>query len=78
MPETTPKEASRPALFRVTTDIDTATAGDLKPRLLSALRPGTRVVSYRFDMGNWEPERTEKVGDREIYRWTIPEPGTVR
>jgi len=50
----------------------------LKPRLLSALRPGTRVVSYRFDMGNWEPERTERVGDREIYRWTIPEPGRVR
>jgi SAM-dependent methyltransferase len=50
----------------------------LKPRLLHDLRPGTRVVSYRFDMGNWEAERTEKVGDREIYRWTIPEPGAVR
>ena len=50
----------------------------LKPKLLRELRPGTRVVSYRFDMGNWEAERTEKVGDREIYRWTIPEPGTVR
>ena len=50
----------------------------LKPRLLRELRPGTRVVSYRFDMDNWEAERTEKVGDREIYRWTIPEPGSVR
>jgi SAM-dependent methyltransferase len=50
----------------------------LKPRLLRELRPGTRVVSYRFDMGNWVAERTEKVGDREIYRWTIPEPGGVR
>ena len=50
----------------------------LKPRLLRELHPGTRVVSYRFDMGNWEPERTEQVGDREIYRWTIPEPGSVR
>ena len=50
----------------------------LKARLLRDLRPGTRVVSYRFDMGNWEAERTERVGDREIYRWTIPEPGTVR
>jgi SAM-dependent methyltransferase len=50
----------------------------LKPRLLRDLRPGTRVVSYRFDMGNWEAERTEKVGDREIYRWTIPEPKGVR
>jgi SAM-dependent methyltransferase len=52
----------------------------LRPRLLRDLRPGTRVVSYRFDMGNWEAERTEKVGSppREIYRWTIPEPGPVR
>jgi SAM-dependent methyltransferase len=52
----------------------------LRPRLLRDLSPGTRVVSYRFDMGNWEPERTEKVGNpsREIYRWTIPEPGPVR
>jgi ubiquinone/menaquinone biosynthesis C-methylase UbiE len=50
----------------------------LKPRLLRELRPGTRVLSYRFDMGNWEAERTEKVGDREIYRWTIPEPGPLR
>jgi ubiquinone/menaquinone biosynthesis C-methylase UbiE len=50
----------------------------LKPRLLRELRPGTRVVSYRFDMGNWEAERTEKVGDRAIYRWTIPEPGSGR
>jgi hypothetical protein len=50
----------------------------LRPRLLSELSPGTRVVSYRFDMGNWEAERTEKVGDRSIYRWTIPAPGSVR
>jgi SAM-dependent methyltransferase len=46
----------------------------LKPRLLGELRPGTRVVSYRFDMGTWEAERTEQVGTppRGIYRWTIP------
>jgi len=52
----------------------------LRPRLLRELRPGTRVVSLRFDMGNWEAERTEQVGDppRTIYRWTIPEPAPVR
>jgi SAM-dependent methyltransferase len=52
----------------------------LKPRLLRDLRPGTRVVSYRFDMGSWDAERTEKVGDppREIHRWTIPGPGALR
>ena len=48
----------------------------LRPRLLRELRPGTRVISLRFDMGNWEPERTEQVDGsppRTIYRWTIPE-----
>ena len=48
----------------------------LRPKLLRELRPGTRVVSQTFDMGNWDAERTEKVGQppRTVYRWTIPEP----
>ena len=52
----------------------------LKPKLLRELRPGSRVVSLRFDMGNWEAERTEQVGNppKTIYRWTIPQPGAVR
>jgi hypothetical protein len=52
----------------------------LRPRLLRELRPGTRVVSNTFDMGNWEAERTERVGNppKTIYRWTIPEPQPAR
>ena len=52
----------------------------LRPKLRREMRPGTRVVSLRFDMGNWEAERTERVGDppRTIYRWTIPEPPPAR
>jgi methyltransferase family protein len=52
----------------------------LRPRLLRELRPGARVVSSTFDMGNWEAERTQQVGTpaRTIYRWTIPAPGPVR
>jgi hypothetical protein len=48
----------------------------LRPRLLRELRPGTRVVSSTFDMGDWEPERAEQAGDPPvtIYLWTIPEP----
>ena len=38
MPETSPTETARPALFRVATDIDTGSAADLKPRLLTELR----------------------------------------
>ncbi|HVR69632.1 MAG TPA: class I SAM-dependent methyltransferase [Vicinamibacteria bacterium] len=47
----------------------------LRPRLLKELRPGTRVVSQTFDMGNWEADREERVGHppKTIYLWTIPE-----
>jgi ubiquinone/menaquinone biosynthesis C-methylase UbiE len=48
----------------------------LRPKLLRELRPGTRVVSNGFDMGNWEADRTEQVGQppRTVYLWTIAEP----
>ncbi len=45
----------------------------LRPRLMSELAPGTRVVSNSFDMGqDWPPERTQLVGNFVIYLWTIP------
>ena len=43
----------------------------LRPRLL-ALRPGTRVVSHAWDMGEWEPDVTERVGDAEAFLWIVP------
>jgi tRNA G37 N-methylase Trm5 len=45
----------------------------LKPRLLSELKPGTRIVSHSFDMGDWKPEKTEEVDGRFLYFWTIPQ-----
>jgi SAM-dependent methyltransferase len=44
----------------------------LKPKLLSQLKPGSRVVSHAFDMGDWQPDKTERVNGRTIYLWTIP------
>jgi SAM-dependent methyltransferase len=44
----------------------------LKPRLLSELKPGTRVVSHSFDMGEWKPDREETIDGRSIYLWTVP------
>jgi predicted O-methyltransferase YrrM len=48
----------------------------LRPKLLRELRPGTRVVSHRFDMGDWVPERRERVevhgADHFVFFWTIP------
>ncbi|WP_134091437.1 cyclopropane-fatty-acyl-phospholipid synthase family protein [Olivibacter sp. XZL3] len=45
----------------------------LKPKLLAQLKPGTRIVSNEFDMGDWKPEKEVKVGGSTIYFWTIPE-----
>ena len=45
----------------------------LRPKLWSELKPGTRIVSHAFDMGDWTPERTEHVEGRTIYYWVIPE-----
>jgi len=47
----------------------------LKPRLLAELKPGTRVVSHRFSMPDWEPVKTIEVDSRTIYLWIIPEKG---
>ncbi|HMC61677.1 MAG TPA: methyltransferase domain-containing protein [Candidatus Solibacter sp.] len=52
----------------------------LRPKLLQDLKPGTRVVSNTFDMGDWKPEKEATVGSpeeqsylsRKLYLWTIP------
>ena len=43
----------------------------LRPNLLSQLKPGSRVVSHAFSMGDWPPDRTEIVNGRTLYLWTI-------
>ena len=42
----------------------------LRPRILS-LRPGTRVVSHQFPMGDWRPDTVDDNGGR-IYLWIVP------
>lgn len=44
----------------------------LRPNVLNQLKPGSRVVSHAFDMGDWQPDRTERVEGRTLYLWTIP------
>ena len=48
----------------------------LRPKLLRDLRPGSRVVSHQFDMGDWLPERTLDVPvaatSRRVFLWRIP------
>lgn len=44
----------------------------LKPKLMKELKPGTRVVSHAFDMGDWAPEQRVSVGGTSVYLWRIP------
>lgn len=44
----------------------------LIPKLMKELKPGTRIVSHAFDMGDWKPEQTQSIEGRTIYYWTIP------
>lgn len=44
----------------------------LRPKLLRELKPGTRIVSHAFAMGDWEPEAQREVDGRAVYFWTIP------
>ncbi|MEX2128862.1 MAG: class I SAM-dependent methyltransferase [Xanthobacteraceae bacterium] len=43
----------------------------LRPALLD-LKPGTRLASHAFDMGEWRPERHEKIDGRDAYFWVVP------
>ena len=44
----------------------------LQPKLVSELKPGTRIVSHAFSMGPWTPDRELNVEGRRVYLWTIP------
>ena len=42
------------------------------PKLKRELRPGTRIVSHQFDMGDaWPPEQSQDVDGLMIHLWTI-------
>lgn len=44
----------------------------LRHRLLSELRPGTRIVSHAFDMGDWRADDRIKMSGTTIYKWIVP------
>ena len=45
----------------------------LRPTIL-AMRPGTRVLSNSFSMGDWEPDQVIRAGTNTGYFWTVPAP----
>ncbi|NTV82225.1 MAG: class I SAM-dependent methyltransferase [Candidatus Aminicenantes bacterium] len=49
----------------------------LRPKLLAELKPGTRLVSHSFDMGEWKADKTSLIetsyGDvRDVHFWIVP------
>jgi hypothetical protein len=48
----------------------------LRPRLTRELKPGTRVVSHNFGMGDWKPDQTSTVMvdeiSHDVFLWIIP------
>ena len=52
----------------------------LRPKLLADLKPGTRIVSNTFDMGDWKADKEMVVGNSEeasylshrLFLWTVP------
>ncbi len=51
----------------------------LRPKLLRELKPGTRIVSHNYGLGDWDPIMTERLdsGKREhlVFYWVVPEKG---
>lgn len=49
----------------------------LRPKLLRELKPGTRIVSHNYNMGDWKPDRVVQVqgnfGFRTLYLWVVPD-----
>ncbi len=44
----------------------------LRPRLLTELRPGTRIVSHNFTLGDWRPDEQREVDASRVYFWIVP------
>ncbi len=48
----------------------------LRPKLRRELRPGSRIVSHDFNMGDWPPSRTIRVASRDrmsnVFLWIVP------
>ncbi len=45
----------------------------LKPKIQEEMKPGSRVVSHAFSMGDWEPDQEITVDGRTVYLWIIPD-----
>lgn len=45
---------------------------ELRPKILKTMKPGSRVLSHHFNMGDWLPDKWEQVEGRMLYYWVVP------
>lgn len=45
---------------------------ELEPKFRRELKPGARIVSHQFRMGNWTPDEQVTVAGEELFLWRIP------
>jgi SAM-dependent methyltransferase len=50
----------------------------LRGKFLSEMKPGSRLVSHAFDMGDWKPDNSASIGAQRVYFWVIPANATGR
>lgn len=44
----------------------------LRPRILSDMQPGARIVSHAFGMADWRPDAADRAGGARVYLWVVP------
>jgi SAM-dependent methyltransferase len=65
----------------VTLFLTTSANAKLRPRLTQQLKPGTKIVSLAFDMGDWKPVKVDRFNDitgtpRVLYMWEAGRPSS--
>jgi len=44
----------------------------LLPKRLAELQPGTWIISYKYDLGDWAPDKTVRASRGIVYYWSVP------
>ena len=44
----------------------------LRSRIFDEMKPGSRIVSHSFDMGDWDADLRDQVNYSRIYYWVVP------
>ena len=43
----------------------------LSPKLQRDLRPGARIVTHTFDLGDWKPHQSRNINGEQIFLWRV-------